>query len=271
MCTRLFLAVLAALALTGGLTPRRSVAADLSKIDRSIRKEPAYRGKPRYCLLVFGPEAATRVWLVQDGGTLYVDRNGNGDLTEPGEKVIAKKDEGAEEGVYSFKIGDLHDGPRTHKDLGVYTINIDHLKDQDKQVKAFLAKHPNGRGYLASIEMELPGWKGTGLGGRVLQLVSVVDVNGVLQFADRPQDAPVVHFGGPWQVTLFGQHRLIRGRETDVVLGVGTPGVGPGTTAYIDYDGVIPTNVYPTLDVEYPPKKPGDPPIREHYELKKRC
>ncbi len=34
-------------------------------------------------------------WLVRDGDTLYVDRNGNGDLTEPGEKVAAEKWPGA--------------------------------------------------------------------------------------------------------------------------------------------------------------------------------
>ncbi len=31
-------------------------AADLTKIDRTIAKEPAYKGKPKYCLLVFGPD-----------------------------------------------------------------------------------------------------------------------------------------------------------------------------------------------------------------------
>ena len=40
--------------------------ADLTKIDRTINKEPAYRGKPKYCLLVFGTEAKFRVWLVRD-------------------------------------------------------------------------------------------------------------------------------------------------------------------------------------------------------------
>ncbi len=57
-------------------------ALDLARLDRTIAKEPAYQSKqPRYCLLVFGSEAKTRVWLVLDGDTLYVDRNGNGDLT----------------------------------------------------------------------------------------------------------------------------------------------------------------------------------------------
>src|SRR5262245_52886843 len=62
-------------------------AADLGSIKRVILKEPVYEGTPRYCLVVFGKDADTRIWLVQDGGILYVDRNGNGDLTEPEDKV----------------------------------------------------------------------------------------------------------------------------------------------------------------------------------------
>src|SRR5260370_39867195 len=64
-------------------------AADLAKVDRTIKKEPAYQAKPKYCLLVFGPEAKHRVWLVLDGDTLYVDKNGNGDLTEAGKRIQA--------------------------------------------------------------------------------------------------------------------------------------------------------------------------------------
>ena len=62
-------------------------AADPSEIDRTIAKEPKYQSKPKYCLLVFGPEARTKVWLVMEGLSLYVDRNANGDLTEPGERL----------------------------------------------------------------------------------------------------------------------------------------------------------------------------------------
>src|SRR5260370_20992661 len=55
---------------------------DLTKIDRTIRKEPVYRTKPRYALLVLGPKAATRMWLVVDGRTVYVARHRNCGLTE---------------------------------------------------------------------------------------------------------------------------------------------------------------------------------------------
>jgi hypothetical protein len=248
-----------------------AAAVDLAKIERTIAREPAYRGKPKYCLLMFGPEAKTRVWLVQDGATLYVDRNGNGDLTEPGEKIAAEKREGADEGTYSFEVGEIRDGARRHKEMHVYVSKIDHLADQEECVKALLAKDPKARGYRVLVEVEMPDRKGAAPGGRVQQRTSATDVDGVLQFAERPQDAPVLHFGGPWQVTLFGAHQLKIGRETDVVLGVGSPGVGPGSTTWIDYENAIPEKVYPMLEVVYPPKRSGDPPLREHYDLKHRC
>ena len=74
---------LAAIALLSG----SAEAVDLRQIDRTIRKEPVYQSKsPQYCLLAFGPEANVHVWLVIDGDALSVDRNGNGDLTDPGKR-----------------------------------------------------------------------------------------------------------------------------------------------------------------------------------------
>src|SRR5262245_18688844 len=71
---------LAAVLLVGG---SGSWAADLTKIDRTIRHQPVYQSKsPRYGLLVFGPAAQTRAWVVVDGNTLLVDEKGKGDLSE---------------------------------------------------------------------------------------------------------------------------------------------------------------------------------------------
>jgi hypothetical protein len=53
-------------------SPAPAKPADLTKIDRTIRKEPAYKGKPQYCLLVYGPEAKTKVWLGQGFASLAV-------------------------------------------------------------------------------------------------------------------------------------------------------------------------------------------------------
>jgi len=253
------------------LSSTAGAAVDLATMERKIAKEPAYRSKPKYCLLVLGPEAKTRVWLVQDGDTLYVDRNGNGDLTEANEKVTAEKSEDAEEGVYTFKAGDLSDGKLLHKDLNLYVMKIDHMAEREDAVKSLLKKNPKARGYYLFLEVEMPGRKGTATGGRVQQKSSLVDSTGVLQFADQPQNAPILHFGGPWQVTLFGKHQLMIDRETDVVLGVGSPGLGVGSFTWIDYENVIPADKYPTLDVVYLPKRLGEAPLHEHYELKHRC
>jgi hypothetical protein len=57
---------------------------DYAKIDRTLAKEPTYASKaPKYALLLFGPEAKLRVWIVLDGEVVYLDRNGNGDLADP--------------------------------------------------------------------------------------------------------------------------------------------------------------------------------------------
>jgi len=245
-------------------------SADLSQIKRTLAKEPSYRAQPRYCLLVFGPEAKTRVWLVQDGDVLYVDRDGNGDLTEAGKKVAAEAQD-KDQGIYRFRVGDIADGPRRHKDLSVGIAKIDYLADLEQAVKSLLARNAQARGYGITCEIDMPGWKGAGVGGRVVQRAGFLDGNGVLQFADRPQDAPIVHFGGSWRIGLFSPQQLVVGRETDVIVGVGTPGSGAGSTAWSDYEGVIPEGVYPTLDISYAPKRPGEPPVHEHYELKRRC
>jgi hypothetical protein len=89
-------------------------AADLAKVDRSVAKEAAYQNKPKYCLLVFGPDAKTRVWLVRDGDTLYVDKNGNGDLTDDGERL---KPEQPNQGYLLFKGIEVPDSTFAYTDV----------------------------------------------------------------------------------------------------------------------------------------------------------
>src|SRR5262249_13735404 len=76
------------------LWPLAARPADLARIDRKIAKEPQYQHKPKYALAVFGPEAQFKVWLVSDGNVLYVDKNGNGDLTEVGERLVSPMEGG---------------------------------------------------------------------------------------------------------------------------------------------------------------------------------
>lgn len=243
-------------------------AVDLAKIERKIVKEPVYRSKPKYCLLVLGLEAKTRVWLVQDGDRLYVDRNGNGDLTEPGEKVAADKreDRDADDHNYHFAAGELREGGKRHLNLLVSVEDLNRIKQALPEAKALLERDAHAREYSLGLEVEMPGYKGLGAGGRLVQGASL-DSKGLLQFADRPQDAPIIHFGGPWTLGLYKQQTLWLERSNGLALAFGTPGLGAGSFAHVGYEGVVPDNVAPRIEIAFPPRKPGGPPVVASYEL----
>jgi hypothetical protein len=255
------------------LWPALANAADLSKVDRTIKKEPAYKGKPKYCLLVFGPEAKAKVWLVLDGDALYVDRNGNGDLTEPGKAVPSKK---TESGAASFDVGALRVGPLSHTGATVTVLPLARWlpslgEAPEAEAKALLARDSQAKLYHLSMSVEQAGRGGASAGRRIRQRTSLDDRSGLLQFADRPREAPVVHFGGPWSLTFVGKPALTRGRESDLPLAFGTPGLGAGTFAFVDYGGVVPARVFPVADITFPAAKPGQKPLQARYVLKERC
>jgi hypothetical protein len=266
-----FILALAAACLAAGAAP----AADRPA------KEPAYQTKtPRYGRLAFGPDGKDRVWLVWDGETLYVDRTGDGDLTAPAAKVAAQKPRHGgpreESDGYSFEVGDLTLGGRTHKGLTVAAAPLKTYNNPSIQnmppVKTALAKDPNAVVFMLRVEAEVPGLTGNGVGGRVVYLAGPWDLTGVLQFADDPARAPVVRVGGPLEITFYNELPALRpGREAEFVFVVGTPGDGPGTFAMLGYEGTVPVGANPVVEVTYPPAKPDDPPVKEKYEIKGRC
>lgn len=246
---------------------------------RTIVKEPVYQTKtPKYGLLVFGPEAKDKVWIVLDGDTLYVDRNGNGDLTDPGEMVAAKKKKplagNTEE--YTFEVGELTLGGRTHKGLTLTATpltahsspSIQHLPE----VKSALAKDPKTMVFILSVDVDVPGMKGGGLGGRSTYIAGFMDINGVLLFGDKPANAPVIHFGGPLEITFYELPTNVRaGRDSVLVLVVGTSGIGSGTFAMLAYNTTIPKDAKPVIEATYESNIPGDSPIKEKHILNERC
>lgn len=268
-----------ALALVGVCLFMGPAAADPPKVDRTIGKEPVYQTKsPKYGLLMFGPEGKDRVWLVLDGDTLYVDRKGNGDLTEPGNKVLAEKKprHAPQEYGYRFDVGEVKVGGRTHKGLGVsftpLRLYADDSFGKRPEVKAALAKDPKAMSGSVWVDAELAGMKGGGLSGRVSFFAGPFDLTGVLQFGNTPAHAPVVHIGGPLQVTFYAERPTLRvGRASEFVLVVGIPGDGPGTFASLGYTDTIPVSAKPVAEVTFASARPGAPPFKEKFEIKDRC
>jgi hypothetical protein len=250
-------------------------AGELKQLDRIIGKEPAYKGKPKYGLLVFDRAGKERVWFVQDGDTLYVDRQGNGDLTDPKNKIAAKRSpRGNEDEWVSFDVGELSVGGRVHKAFGV---NLAPLKSYDSlckrdDAKTILAKDPGANLVTLFVDANAPGMKGGGIDGRVKFSAGPSDLSGLLRLADTREAAPVIYLGGPMRVTFYNELPSLRvGRSTELVLVVGAPGIGPGTLATIYYDDTIPEAAKPIAEVTFPPMKTGAAPVKENFELKARC
>jgi hypothetical protein len=219
---------------------RRPTDPALARTERHITREPPYTSAPKYGVLVLGPELKTRVWLVVDGDTLYVDRNGNGDLTNPGERVGGSR-------IYGEPVVVFTDEGLVRWSGRAGTLSLMRsLKPDDTYDQVTLSI--DGKTYQSAAYHE----------------------DGALQFAAQPQEAPVIHFDGPLAVTLLMPEWQRDDPTLDVRCWIGTWGVGRGAFAALEHERV-PANVHPVAEIEYPNRTRGAPPIRAKYVLKQRC
>ena len=191
-------------------------AVDLSKIDRSIAKEPVYRSAyQEYCLLAINAEGNALIWVVRDGADMYVDLNGNGDLTEDGEKFV---------GVYNADA-------KGSRKLNLYIYPS--KKVFGTTIRQIQVYSPFGR----------IGW----------HLEAQFNVAKHSEYSTRPiqpsrstRHAPVVHLNGPISVVPHLAHELeselrlmtsikyTRGQAYPLMLLVGNMGVGRGAQVHCE-------------------------------------
>jgi hypothetical protein len=224
---------------------------DLSRVDRSIRKEPAYRAAPRYCLLVFGPEADVRVWLVRDGDTLHVDRNANGDLTEPGESVQA---------TGRRELMTVKDGKQVpYRDLSFDAGKIAPPGTSTTHTGLSLTQYQTGDDPADDV-------------------LSIV-VDGTTKqyagwgplFADSRERAPVLHLGGSLRPRYLRREAFsLSEQDPELSVCFVTPGVGKPSFSLLAYEAV-PPNIHPQAEIEWPGDGPDGRPVRTTAILSHRC
>jgi hypothetical protein len=230
--------LLAALLAPGPQEPAPPAPVDLKTIPRVIQREPVYQGAPKYCLLVFGKDARTRIWLVQDGTALYVDRQGNGDLTAPGNKMTVNPQ--------SFAIDRLVERDGTmHRNLQIYNTNINDTFSME------LGDREERQQYVGIGKMERPSW------------------------GSSPENAPLIHFNGPMTLGRYGPIYTVPrmgandnpdNRRFKLRLLLGTPGVGKGTFA--SYNEACSENLGNIqADIVYASKGWFEPMVRQRIEL----
>ena len=253
-----------------------SLAADLTKIQRTLVKEPVYQTKmPKYGLLVFGADAKIRVWVVLDGDVMYLDRNGNGDLTEPGNRMDAKfsrhypdvpRPELAERREFEF---DRLPRPRTTPGRDAILSYIPGVKwfhiDQEVFRDDYIPKDEREQlalDYLRQRPIRVA----------VFLHHRKYEQDGYATFADRPQDAPIIHFDGPLTLCVdeakFGPVELRRGETSELYAKLTTPGLHAYTV--ISNDGP-PDSAHPVVEIDWAASAAADPPLHSRVELRERC
>jgi hypothetical protein len=202
------------------------------------RKEPRYRTTPAYGLLLLDDDVGKAVWLARDHDTLYVDRNGNGDLTEPGEAFRPAEERG---GVVTFRVPRLVI-PGVRREYRNLVVHV-HLPSRKREIEE-----------LWVVEMDV--------GGQGRPFGSLVPT-------ERPNKAGRLLFGAPLRLTLPWGVELRRGEPADLYVSITTP-PRPVPTAGAIHDKGIPAGTHPVAEVTFPGKVPGKT-ITAHCPLAKRC
>ena len=217
---------------------RSARALEQIKATYPLKKEPVYRAPPQYCLLLVGGQDPAWLWMVSDGVTLYVDRNGNGDLTEPGEAIPFRA-----AGFAAYFADPFPGGGAQHRHL--------HIAVRQRDWKT------NTGGYWsARIEVK----------GRYAMYAFAH------KFAKKPEYAPVIHLGGPLRMGLeeVAGGRLLRGRKIELAAHVISQ--YPGTEkAFVDVDQHCPKDVHPIAEIVLPPRTPGGKFTTLNVPLTRRC
>jgi hypothetical protein len=222
-------------------------AIDYSEIERTLNKEPAYASKTReYALLVFGPEADVRVWVVLDGETVYLDGNADGDLTGKDERF-----EKAEE-CKNVEIAD----PDGQTRYIVTRLNLHKQQDPPRtQMMAYVdINGPVGYQQYCDAAME-----------------------------ENPEKAAIAHFHGPltigprtinWKVPP--ELSLAVGEKAvDLYAMIGTMSAEYGCWVVVaTHHGdkaAFAEGVVPVVDVEFLSSTPGAARLKKRYTLDKFC
>ena len=235
---------------------------------RPLVKEPVYQGKAHYAQLAFGAKAEHRHWLVLDGQTLYFDRNGNGDLTEAGERLTPVADS-SDDTTQHYKLGALIVGGLTHVKLAAIVKPVKVARERSDAPPVGSLAHD-----AATLEVwgefETPGFRGRCDHGRVPRHAGPYDQHGYLLWKPIPAEASIIHFGPQWTLQLQGEPKVLLGIEDHLIVNLGSRGHGTGTFAKLGYEKVLPEGVHPRLKLMYQSRQGGG--LQEHtISLMERC
>ena len=209
--------------------------------DYSITGEPDYESSPGYCVFAFGHDAKAKAWIVRDGDKIYVDRNCNGDLSDDGDPLSPEKKR------------NLNDN---YRDADYAKVEIRSTED------------------VSFGQLELGYYHSDGETTHVVKLIvddTVVQYAGWRPiFADSPESARILHFGGNYLVRqLRGKNLSLSDSEPELHLCFNISGQGKGAVTSLSTDAV-PKDVIPIARIKWPSSETSEL-IETSVELTQRC
>ena len=215
----------------------------VSHLDRTILKEPTYQSTPKYCLLTFGNSGDVRVWMVEDGKRLFVDKNANGDLTDDGPPIEPSNVRHIDANRWDFDyVLDAITPTNGSRDTSFVLRRWNYGDKADSY------------GLSLSVGGQIPmyaGWFGT-------------------FWATNRAQAPVIHFGGPLTPKLLRRKEFTIGEtQKQLDLCFLNPGSGPGAESLLSIDA-LPRDALLNVNIEWPTAG-GSASLRTSYLLNQRC
>lgn len=218
----------------------------LESVDRKIGKEPTYATTPRYALLVLGADAKTKVWMVEDGDVLYVDKNANGDLTDDGPAISQSS------------VRNLQGLDTTNTDCE-YKLDAITPSKEIKHTDFLLRRWKYGKGNVEyglslSLNDKTPmyaGWFGT-------------------FWAASPTAVPLMHFGGALTPSKLSQKEFVlNSPPAQLDIGFVNKGLGKGAMTYLSIEA-LPKEIVPEVRIDWPVASDSTP-VRTVERLTERC
>jgi hypothetical protein len=214
---------------------------------------PPALGPPAFCWLAFGPKNAARVLVTSDGRSLRLD-----DRAAGAERT------------------DLFPTPADCKGVTI--------RDPDGRTR-YIVRAVEDMGFVPDL-------------GRGLEIE--VEVEGPLSYWQAAQvrlgpsveGAPVVRFHAPLSLGLYSTARATQDRRVEwqakaprltrghtATLNVQVQNWAPGTDCKVVVESTdvrsrgerFPVAIRPVAEIEFPPARPGDAPVRRRYALNEVC
>jgi RNA polymerase sigma factor (sigma-70 family) len=235
------------------------------------------KSEPSYCRLVFGPQAKLRVLVRLKGDEVSIDRDGDGKFDSKGERFQSAKEckdveitdpDGKTSYVITF-VESLHVvPPETFLEVRVHTrgpLNFPQacIVQMADRPSAAPEVHFNG-----PLTMAPQRWRIANRASRLLEN-DLFDLGLLL-----PETLKRLAGKGMFPESTLPKS-LKRGEPAELYVGVVTEGAkswvcvcSPGNTQQERREKApFPKGVHPFADVEFPAKKPSDPPVKKRYPL----